>query len=101
MWQERFNEMQSKVDRFLQAYKPDFEIDKKTITEAPEDTYLWMLRETGTQLVNLTEIKSGKYKINETALYYFYKLNKPCQIYMVNINKLKQLSKREIKKYLN
>ena len=48
MWQERFNEMQSKVDRFLQAYKQDFEIDKKTITEAPEDTYLWMLRETGT-----------------------------------------------------
>lgn len=31
MWQERFNEMQSKVDRFLQAYKQDFEIDKKLL----------------------------------------------------------------------
>ena len=62
MWQERFNEMQSKVDRFLQAYKQDFEIDKKTITEAPEDTYLWMLRETGTELVNLMKLKAESIK---------------------------------------
>lgn len=29
MWQERFNEMQVKVDTFLRAYKNDFEVDKK------------------------------------------------------------------------
>ena len=29
MWQERFKEMQAKVDAFLIGYKEDFEIDKK------------------------------------------------------------------------
>lgn len=29
MWQERFEEMQVKVDSFLIGYKSDFEIDKK------------------------------------------------------------------------
>ena len=57
MWQERFEEMQVKVDSFLIGYKSDFEIDKKTITEAPQDTFLWMLRKTGTQMVNLTEVE--------------------------------------------
>ena len=67
MWQERFNEMQVKVDTFLRAYKNDFEVDKKTITTKPEDTFLWMLRETGTQLVNLTEVQNGEYKINDSG----------------------------------
>lgn len=35
MWQERFEEMQAKVDAFLIGYKEDFEIDKKTISKAP------------------------------------------------------------------
>lgn len=100
MWQERFEEMQVKVDSFLRAYKADFEVDKKTITDAPEATYLWMLRETGTQLVNLTEVESGDYKITETALYYFYQLGRPCQMYLVNANKLKRLYKKGIEKYL-
>lgn len=39
MWQERFEEMQVKVDAFLIGYKSDFEIDKKAITEAPQDTF--------------------------------------------------------------
>lgn len=100
MWQNRFSEMQAKVDAFLKAYKNDFEVDKKTIAEAPQDTFLWMLRETGTQLVNLTEVKNGEYKITDTALYYFYQLGRPCQMYIVNAEKLKRLSKNSIKKYL-
>ena len=39
MWQERFEEMQAKVDAFLIGYKEDFEIDKKAITKAPQDTF--------------------------------------------------------------
>lgn len=39
MWQERFEEMQVKVDAFLIGYKSDFEIDKKAIAEAPQDTF--------------------------------------------------------------
>lgn len=74
MWQERFEEMQEKVDKFLIGYKADFDIDKKSITEAPEATFLWMLRKTGTQLVNLTEVQNGEYKITETSLYHFYKM---------------------------
>lgn len=100
MWQERFEEMQIKVNDFLKAYQSDFEVDKKTITAASDDTYLWMLRKTGTQLVNLTEIKSGEYKITETALYYFYQLGRPCQIYIVNANRLKRLYRQGISKYL-
>lgn len=101
MWQERFEEMQIKVDAFLTGYKSDFEIDKKTILEAPQDTYLWMLRKTGTQLVDLTEVKNGEYRITETALYYFYQLGRPCQMYLVNANKLKRLTKNGIEKILN
>ena len=100
MWQERFNEMQVKVDTFLRAYKNDFEVDKKTIAEAPQDTFLWMLRETGTQLVNLTEVQNGEYKICETALYYFYQLGRPCQMYLVTADRLKRLYKKDIEKYL-
>lgn len=33
MWQERFEEMQEKVDKFLIAYKQDFEVDKKAILD--------------------------------------------------------------------
>lgn len=100
MWQERFEEMQVKVDAFLIGYKSDFEIDKKAITEAPQDTFLWMLRKTGTQLVNLTEVENGKYKITDTALYYFYQQGRPCQMYIVNVGKLKKLTKKDIGKYL-
>lgn len=67
MWQERFEEMQVKVEAFLIGYKSNFEIDKITIAEAPQDTFLWMLRKTGTQLVNLTEVANGEYKITDTA----------------------------------
>lgn len=96
MWQERFEEMQVKVDSFLIGYKSDFEIDKKTITEAPQDTFLWMLRKTGTQMVNLTEVENGEYKITDTALYYFYQQGRHCQMYIVNVGKLKRLDKKEI-----
>lgn len=101
MWQERFEEMQAKVDTFLIGYKEDFEVDKKAITETPDDTYLWMLRKTGTQLVNLTEVENGKYKITDTALYYFYQQGIPCQMYIVNARKLKRLSKKSIEKILS
>ncbi len=33
MWQERFEEMQAKVDAFLIGYKGDFEIDKKLLAK--------------------------------------------------------------------
>ena len=100
MWQERFEEMQVKVEAFLIGYKEDFEIDKKAIMEAPQDTYLWMLLKTGTQLVNLTEVEKGEYKITDTALYYFYRLGRPYQIYIVNADKLKRLTRKGIEKYL-
>ena len=94
MWQDRFEEMQVKVDAFLIGYKENFEVDKKIITEAPNDTYLWMLRKTGTQLVNLTEVERGKYRITDTPLYYFYQQGRPCQMYIVNAGKLKRLLKK-------
>ena len=100
MWQERFEEMQAKVDAFLIGYKEDFEIDKKTIAEKPEDTFLWMLRETGTQLVNLTTLAKGEFKITDTALYHFYQMGIRYQMYLVNANKLKRLYKKGIEKYL-
>ena len=99
MRQERFEEMQVKVDAFMIGYKSDFEIDKKAIAEAPQDTFLWMLRKTGTQLVNLTEVENGKYKITDTALYYFYRQGRPCQMYIVNASKLKRLTRKSIIKY--
>lgn len=33
MWNERFEEMQAKVDSFLIGYKEDFEIDKKLLAK--------------------------------------------------------------------
>lgn len=101
MWNERFEEMQAKVDSFLIGYKEDFEIDKKTISKAPQDTFLWMLRKTGTQLVNLTEVEKGKYKITDTALYYFYQQGRPYEIYIVNADKLKRLMKKGVEKYFS
>lgn len=99
MWQERFEEMQAKVDAFLIGYKEDFEVDKKAITEAPQDTFLWMLRKTGTQLVNLTEVAKGEYKITDTALYFFYRQGIVYQLYVVNAGKLKRLTKKALKKF--
>ena len=101
MWQERFEEMLVKVDDFLIGYKSDFEIDKKAIAEAPQATFLWMLRKTGTQLVNLTEVERGEYKITDTALYFFYRQGILFQMYIVNAGKLKQLTKKGIEKILN
>lgn len=101
MWQERFEEMQKKVDAFLIGYKEDFEVDKKIITEASEDTFLWMLRKTGTQLVNLTEVAKGEYKITDTALYFFYRQGIHYQMYIVNAGKLKRLTKKGIEKILH
>ena len=101
MWQERFEKMQVKVDAFLIGYKEDFEIDKKAIMEAPQDTYLWMLRKTGTQLVNLAEVERCKYKITDTALYYFYQQGRPYQIYIVNTEKLKWMTKKGVEKILH
>lgn len=101
MWQERFEEMQAKVDAFLIGYKEDFEVDKKAITEAPQDTFLWMLRKTGTQLVNLTEVEKGEYKITDTALYFFYRQGITYQMYIVNADKLKRLTKKGIEKILH
>lgn len=101
MWQERFEEMQKKVDAFLIEYKEDFEVDKKAITEAPQDTFLWMLRKTGTQLVNLTEVEKGEYKITDTALYFFYRQGIAYQMYIVNAGKLKRLTKKSIEKILH
>lgn len=100
MWNERFEEMQAKVDAFLIGYKEDFEIDKKAISEAPQNTFLWMLRKTGTQLVNLTEVAKGEYKITDTALYYFYQQGRPYQMYIVNAGKLKRLMTKGIEKIL-
>ena len=100
MWQERFEEMRAKVDAFLIGYKEDFEIDKKTIAEKPEDTFLWMLRETGTQLVNLNTLKKGEFKITDTALDHFYQMGIHYQMYVVKANKLKRLYKKGIEKYL-
>ncbi len=60
-----------------------------------------MLRKIGTQLVNITEIEKGEYKITETALYYFYQQGRHCQMYIVNVEKLKRLTKRSIDKILN
>lgn len=100
MWQERFEEMQAKVNAFLIGYKEDFEVDKKAITEAPQDTYLWMLRKTGTQLVNLTEIAKGEYKIIDTALYFFYRQGIAYQMYIINAGKLKRLTKKGIENIL-
>lgn len=101
MWQERFEEMQAKVNKFLIGYKADFDIDKKSISEAPEATFLWMLRKTGTQLVNLTEVQNGEYKIKETSLYHFYKMGVPCQLYLVSADRLKRLTKNSIIRYFN
>lgn len=100
MWQERFEEMQVKVDKFLVAYKQDFYVDKESILEAPEATYLWMLRKTGTQLVNLDEIKNGKSKMTETSLYHFYKIGVPCQVYLVSKDKFKCLARLNMERYL-
>lgn len=72
MWKEHFEEMQVKVGALLIGYKEDFEFDKKTSSKAPQDTYLWMLRKMGTQLVNLIEVEKGEYKITDTTLYHFH-----------------------------
>ena len=99
MWQERFMGMQAKVDKFLKAYKQDFEVDKTSILEAPDDTFLWMLRETGTQLVNMTLVKQGEINIKDTALYYFYQLKRPCQFYLVNAGRLERLTQKRAEQY--
>lgn len=100
MWQERFEEMQEKVDKFLIVYKQDFEVDKKAILDEPDGIFLWMLRKTGTQLVNLTKVKNGECKITDTALFYFYEIGVPCQLYLVSADRLKRLRKQFVDDYL-
>lgn len=100
MWQERFEEMQAKVNKFLIGYKHDFDIDKETIMNAPDSTYLWMLRKTGTQLVNLDDIKNGELKMTETYLYHFYEMGVQCQLYLVSQKSLKRLTKKKAECYL-
>lgn len=101
MWQERFEEMQAKVNAFLIGYKEDFAVDKKSHCGSATGTYLWMLRKTGTQLVNLNEVAKGKYKITDTALYFFYQQGIAYQMYIVDANKLKRLYKKGIEKILH
>lgn len=62
---------------------------------------MWILRKTGTQLVNLNEVAKGKYKITDTALYFFYQQGIAYQMYIVDANKLKRLYKKGIEKILH
>jgi len=55
---ELFKTMENLVNKHVEAWKTDFEIDKKTIKENPsETTYYWYLRDCGTQLISATDLQ--------------------------------------------
>lgn len=53
-----FKSMENLVNKHVEAWKTDFDIDKKTIKDNPtEKTYYWYLRDCGTQLMSETDMK--------------------------------------------
>lgn len=72
------DKMQTIVDKYVKHYKTDFDIDKKTMEEEPEGVFVWMLRDSGTQLLNVEDLKwfetaahtEGKYWLYQTLKLY-------------------------------
>lgn len=59
-------QLQRIVDRYVKAYKTDFEYDKQTLLQAEKgDKFLWIVRSYGTHLINKNDVVN-----NETFLYW-------------------------------
>lgn len=53
-----FKDMEQLVNKYVEAWKTDLVIDKKTIKENPsETTYYWYLRQCGTQLLSSSDLE--------------------------------------------
>ena len=96
--QNLFVTMQLHVDKFVEAYKSDFEVDKSTITADPDHEYLWLIRRCGTQLVDLTELQASKCSIEGTSLYWYWHNVEDKQVYLVSIGKVQRLYKNSVLK---
>lgn len=95
-----FVEMQVHVNKFVQAYQSDLEVDKQAIKAHPEHEFLWLIRRCGTQLVDLTELEASKASIEETALYWYWYNVREKQVYLVNLGGVKRLYKPTVEKLL-
>lgn len=92
-----FETMQPLVNKFVQAYKDDFEIDKNTISEKPHHTFLWLIRRNGTQLVDLTEMYTSG-ELQQTALFWHWQNTKEKRVYIVNIGSVKRLYAKSVER---
>ena len=80
-----FKDMEKLVEKNVQAWKTDLEIDKKTIKGNPKEaTYYWYLRDCGTQLMSATDMK---YIESGAPLGAEFWLDQAKAIYEINIEK--------------
>lgn len=52
--EELFDAMQSTVETNVKSYKTDLDIDKKILSERDNETFVWIVREHGTHLIQIT-----------------------------------------------
>ena len=62
--EELFNTMQSIVDTNVKTYRTDFDIDKKILSERDNETFVWIVREHGTHLIQITNSIDPLYYIH-------------------------------------
>ena len=83
-----FDKMAAIVEKHIKNYKTDFyETDIKIIDKYEYDEFFWIVRESGTQFLNINHLKYIN-SCDYTALMYF-KNYKNAHLYRINIKTLK------------
>lgn len=82
-------EMELLVDKYVQHYKTDFQYDKELILDENynSNTFYWMLRKSGTHLMNNNTILIKNDYSNTLALYYNKDKKEIVKIYKIDIEK--------------
>lgn len=98
MFESLFEKMERRTKQ-MQAYKEDFEIDKKTIQYGKESLYYWFVRKNGTILVKNTDMEENLTALN---IMNFYIDEKSVKLYQINtINEeIKKLTKEYIRQLI-
>ena len=96
-----FKDMEKLVEKNVQAWKTDLEIDKKTIKEnVKETTYYWYLRDSGTQLMSATDMQfiesgaplSAEFWLDQAKVIYEINIEKQ-ELKLIKASKMESLIK--------
>lgn len=94
----KYRHMQNIVNKYVTAYKSDFDIDKDTLDKAePDKQYLWIVRKHGTNLIPKEEVATS----DEAQYYIENRDERGCHFYEIDTNSFKTTIIHNIEKYMS